>query len=252
MKLMAWIAKDNERVNVGGGLGAFAGGRNVTADSVSGFLGRVYRTMALGLAVTGVVALAVASSPGAMQYLVMNRGIVMVLVIAQFVTVLAFTALLNRVSAAAAAAMFFGYAALSGVTFSTIFLVYTASSIAGTFFITAGAFAGLSAYGYVTKRSLDGLGSFLFMGLIGLVLASVVNIFLGSPAIYWLTTFMGVIVFTGLAAYDTAKLKQLAATNDVSGELGRKAALQGALMLYLDFINLFLMLLRIFGGRRRD
>ena len=249
---MAWIAKDNERVNIGGGLGAFAGGRNVTSDSVSGFLGRVYRTMALGLAVTGVVALAVASSPGAMQFLVMNRGLVMVLVIAQFVTVLAFTALLNRVSAAAAAAMFFGYAALSGVTFSTIFLVYTASSIAGTFFITAGAFAGLSAYGYVTKRSLDGLGSFLFMGLIGLVLASVVNIFLGSPAIYWLTTFMGVIVFTGLAAYDTAKLKQLAATNDVSGELGRKYALQGALMLYLDFINLFLMLLRIFGGRRRD
>src|SRR5579862_7408203 len=101
MKLMAWIAKDNERVNVGGGLGAVSnvGGRNVTADSVSGFLGRVYRTMALGLAVTGVVALAVASSPGAMQYLVMNRGIVMVLVIAQFVTVLAFTGLLNRVSA---------------------------------------------------------------------------------------------------------------------------------------------------------
>jgi FtsH-binding integral membrane protein len=178
----------------------------------------------------------------------------MLLVVAQFVTVLAFTGLINRVSAGAAAAMFFFYAALSGVTFSTIFLVYTASSIAGTFFITAGAFAGLSAYGLLTKRNLDGMGSFMFMGLIGLVIASVVNIFLHSPAVYWLTTFMGVIVFTGLAAYDTAKLKQLAAAQggDLSGEMGRKVALQGALTLYLDFINLFLFLLRIFGGRRRD
>src|SRR6266850_249208 len=112
--------------------------------------------------------------------------------------------------------------------------------------------AGAAAYGAITKRNLDGMGSFLFMGLIGLVLASIVNIFLGSPAIYWLTTFIGVLVFTGLAAYDAAKLKQLAATMDVSGDQGRKAALRGALMLYLDFINLFLMLLRIFGGRRRD
>jgi FtsH-binding integral membrane protein len=254
MDRMAWIARDDERVNVGGGFGARpqAGGRNLTADTTSRFLGQVYRMMALGLGVTGLVALLVASSPGALQFLLMHRGLVMLLVLAQFATVLAFTGLINRVSAGAAAAMFFGYAALSGVTFSTIFLVYTASSIAGTFFITAGAFAGLSAYGLLTKRNLDGMGSFLFMGLIGLVLASVVNIFLHSPAVYWLTTFMGVIVFTGLAAYDTAKLKKLAAANDLSGEMGRKVALQGALTLYLDFINLFLFLLRIFGGRRRD
>jgi uncharacterized protein len=256
MDLMAWIARDDERVNVGGGFGARpqagAGGRNVTADATSRFLGQVYRTMALGLAVTGFIAMLIASSPTALEFLLMHRGIVMLLVVAQFATVLAFTALINRVSAGAAAAMFFGYAALSGVTFSTIFLVYTASSIAGTFFITAGAFAGLSAYGLLTKRKLDGMGSFLFMGLIGLVLASVVNIFLHSPAVYWLTTFMGVIVFTGLAAYDTAKLKQLAAANDLTGDAGRKVALQGALTLYLDFINLFLFLLRIFGGRRRN
>jgi hypothetical protein len=254
---MAWIARDGERVSVGSGFGprAQAGGGSVPADAVSAFLGRVYRMMALGLGVTGLVALLVASSPAAMQFLLANRGILLLLLVAQLVTVFAFTGLVNRVSAGAAAAMFFGYAALSGVTFSTIFLVYTSSSIAGTFFVTAGAFAGLSAYGAVTKRNLDGLGSFLFMGLIGLVLASVVNIFLGSPAIYWLTTFMGVIVFTGLTAYDTAKLKRLAASSSsgqLSGELGRKVALQGALMLYLDFINLFLMLLRIFGGRRRD
>ena len=253
---MAWVARDNERVNVGSGFGAFggarAGGASVSAEVANGFLRRVYRIMALGLAVTGVVALLVASSPAALELFVMNRGVMMLLVIAQLVMVIAFSGLLTRVSAGTAAFMFFAYAALSGVTFSTIFLVYTRASIAGTFFVTAGAFAGLSAYGYLTKRNLDGMGSFLFMGLIGLVLASIVNLFLGSPAIYWLTTFMGVIVFTGLAAYDTAKLKQLASMTDVSGDQGRKAALQGALMLYLDFINLFLMLLRIFGGRRRD
>jgi FtsH-binding integral membrane protein len=249
---MAWIARDNERVNVGSGFGALGGRANVSAEAANTFLGRVYRMMALGLGITGVVALLVASSPAALGFFVMNRGVMMLLIVAQLVTVFAFTSLLGRVSAGTAAAMFFGYAALSGVTFSTIFLVYTSASIAGTFFVTAGAFAGLSAYGAITKRNLDGLGSFLFMGLIGLVLASLVNIFLGSSAIYWLTTFMGVIVFTGLTAYDTAKLKQLAAMTDVSGDHGRKLALQGALMLYLDFINLFLMLLRLFGDRRRD
>jgi FtsH-binding integral membrane protein len=252
---MAWIARDNERVQVGNGsgFGSFSGRANVSAsEATSAFLGRVYRTMALGLGVTGLVALAVASSPAALEFLIMNRGIMMLLVIAQLVTVFAFTSMLGRVRAGTAAAMFFGYAALSGVTFSTIFLIYTSSSIAGTFFVTAGAFAGLSAYGAVTKRNLDSWGSFLFMGLIGLVLASLVGIFFHSPAIYWLTTFMGLIVFTGLTAYDTAKLKQMAAMADVSGENGRKLVLQGALMLYLDFINLFLLLLRLFGDRRRN
>jgi FtsH-binding integral membrane protein len=249
---MAWIARDNERVNVGTGFGELGNRAAASVETTNSFLGRVYRTMALGLGVTGLVAMLVASSPAALEFLIMNRGVMFLLIIAQLVTVFAFTGLLSRISAGAAAAMFFGYAALTGVTFSTIFLVYTHGSIAGTFFVTAGAFAGLSAYGYVTKRRLDGLGSFLFMGLVGLVLASIVNIFLGSPAIYWLTTFMGVIVFSGLAAYDTAKLKQLAAASDVSGDRGRKLALQGALMLYLDFINLFLLLLRLFGDRRRD
>jgi uncharacterized protein len=249
---MAWIARDNERVNVGSGFGELGNRVSASVETTNSFLGKVYRNMALGLGVTGVVALLVASSPGAMEFFIMNRGVMFLMIIAQLVMVFAFTGLLSRVSAGTAAAMFFAYAALTGVTFSTIFLVYTRGSIAGTFFVTAGAFAGLSAYGYVTKRNLDGFGSFLFMGLIGLVLASIVNIFLGSPAIYWLTTFMGVIVFTGLAAYDTAKLKQLAAMSDVSGDRGRKLALQGALTLYLDFINLFLMLLRLFGDRRRD
>jgi hypothetical protein len=222
---------------------------SASVETTNSFLGKVYRNMALGLGVTGIVAMLVASSPAALEFFVMNRGVMFMLIIAQLAMVFAFTGLLSRVSAGTAAVMFFVYAALTGVTFSTIFLVYTHGSIAGTFFVTAGAFAGLSAYGFVTKRNLEGFGSFLF---IGLVLASIVNIFLGSPAIYWLTTFMGVIVFTGLAAYDTAKLKRLAATSDVSGDHGRKLALQGALMLYLDFINLFLMLLRLFGDRRRN
>lgn len=239
-------------MKVGSGLGAYVDARVVPSDDVRTFLGRVYQLMAAGLTVTGVVALLIASNPAALQFIVMNRGLMWGLIIAQFITVVAFSSMLQRVSSATAAAMFFFYAALTGVTFSTIFLIYTSASIAGTFFITAGAFAGLSAYGAVTKRSLDGMGSFLFMGLIGLVLASIVNIFVGSTAIYWLTTFMGVIIFTGLVAYDTNKLKQLAASSDLRGDGLRKMALMGALTLYLDFINLFLFLLRIFGNRRRD
>ncbi len=245
---MAWIAQDGNRV----GTGAFAGTRNHTEDAARAFLGRVYRFMSMGLGVTGVVALLVASSPAALSFLILNRGVFMALIIAQLVMVVAFSSLAQRVSAGTAAAMFFGYAALSGVTFAAIFLIYTAASIGGTFLVTAGMFGGLSAYGAITRRKLDGLGSFLFMGLIGLVIASVVNIFLGSPALYWLTTFMGVIVFTGLTAYDTAKLKALAANLDGGKQRETKLALQGALILYLDFINLFLMLLRLFGGRRRD
>ena len=130
---------------------------------------------------------------------------------------------------------------------------YTAGSIGGTFLVTGGMFAGLSAYGAITRRDLSSLGSFCMMGLLGLVVASVGNLFLGSSALYWLTSFMGVIVFTGLTAYDTAKLKELGTRAQGSGgEASTKAALQGALVLYLDFINLFLMLLRLFGGRRRD
>ena len=243
---MAWIA--NQRSGTGARVAT--AGLSVGTDAVRIFLGRVYRLMALGLAVTGFVALLVASSPGALQFFVLNRGVFFAVIIAQFLTVLAFSAMATRVSAGAASAMFFGYAVLSGITFSTIFLIYTGASIASTFFVTAGAFGGLSAYGAITKRNLDGLGSFAMMGLFGLIIASVVNMFLGSPALNWLTTFMGVLVFTGLTAYDTAKLKNLAAQTDLSGAAGQRVALQGALMLYLDFINLFLSILRLTGRRR--
>lgn len=215
------------------------------------FLQRVYLFMSLGLATTGLVALAIVSSPAALTFIFGNPLVFYGLMIAELLLVMAFAPVAARVSAGAASAMFFGYAALSGVTFSVIFLRYTAGSIGSTFVITGGMFAALSAYGATTKRDLTSLGSFCFMGLIGLVLASIVNIFLGSTMLYWLTTFVGVIVFTGLVAYDTAKLKELGATLD-GRDAVTKGALQGALILYLDFINLFLMLLRVLGGRRRD
>ena len=161
---------------------------------------------------------------------------------------IAFGAVARRVSTAVAAALFFAYAALTGVTFSTIFLVYTSSSIASTFFITAGTFAGLSIFGVVTKRDLSAVGRFAVFALIGLILASVVNIFTQSTGLSWIITYAGVLIFAGLTAYDTQRLKVLFA----SGEGQANLPLLGALTLYLDFINMFLFLLRLFGNRRND
>jgi uncharacterized protein len=217
-------------------------------DAARTFLQRVYFFMSLGLIATGLVAMVVASSPAAMAFVFGTPFVFPGLLVAELLLVMAFSAIAQRVSVQVAGLMFFGYAALSGVTFAAIFLRYTAGSIASTFIVTGGMFASLSLYGVMTKRKLDGLGTFCFMGLVGLILASIVNIFLASPMLYWLTTFAGVIVFTGLTVYDTAKLKQLGASGEAKDT---RIALQGALILYLDFVNLFLMLLRIFGGRRR-
>lgn len=243
---MAWVSSNSTRVGA-----PRAGFRPLSVDASRAFLQRVHLFMSLGLGATGLVALLVASSPAALALVFGNPVVFPVLLVAELGLVLAFGPVAARVSASTAAAMFFSYAALSGVTFSAIFLRYTAGSIGATFLVTGGAFAGLSIYGATTKRDLSSIGSFCVMGLWGLILASIVNIFLGSPMLYWLTTFAGVIVFTGLTAYDTAKLKELGAQAG-DGEAHAKLALQGALVLYLDFINLFLMLLRIFGNRRRD
>jgi len=153
-------------------------------------------------------------------------------------------------SPAVATMVFFIYAGLTGVTFSVLFMIYTASSIASTFFVTAVTFGGMSAYGYMTKRDLSSWGSFLFMGLFGIIIASVVNIFMQSTALYWAVTYAGVLIFVGLTAYDTQKIKRMGASIDSSSDDGRRMAILGALNLYLDFINLFLMLLRIMGNRR--
>lgn len=243
---MAWVTSNPTRV--GAPRTSFG---SLDVEASRSFLQRVHLFMSLGLGTTGLVAALVASSPAAMALVFGNPVIFPVLLVAELVLVLAFAPVAARVSSGTAAAMFFGYAALSGVTFSTIFLRYTAGSIGATFLVTGGMFAGLSIYGATTKRDLSSIGSFCMMGLWGLILGSIVNIFLGSPMLYWLTTFAGVIVFTGLTAYDTAKLKALGAQAG-DGEAHTKLALQGALVLYLDFINLFLMLLRIFGNRRRD
>jgi len=216
-------------------------------EKASDALWVTYRWMTLGLATTGLVALAVAHSPVAADALIGNRILFYVLLFAQLGLVFALSATATRVSTAVASLMFFGYAALTGVTFSTLFLVYTASSIAGTFFVTAGAFAGLSAFGTVTKRDLSAIGRFGLFALIGVILASLANMFFHSSGLQWMITLVGIVLFAGLTAYDTQRLKELF----LRGEASANLPIVGALTLYLDFINMFLFLLRIFG-RRRD
>lgn len=203
----------------------------------------VYGWMGGGLFLTALVALITASSPVLLQAILGNRLLFYALVFGELGLVIAISGAINRISTATASMLFLLYAAINGLTMSTIFVAYTQSSIASTFLVTAGMFGAMSLYGYLTKSDLSSWGSFLFMGLIGVVIASVVNIFLQSPMINWVMSVCGVIVFTGLTAYDTQKIKQM-------GDSGRKGAILGALTLYLDFINMFLLLLRFFGNRR--
>ena len=220
-----------------------------TVKGRSSFLPRVYNWMTAGLALTAVVALFTASSP-ALQKVVFGNSIVFYgLIIAELGVVVVLSAAVRRLSAATASVLFLLYSVLSGVTFASIFYLYTSSSIASTFFVSAGTFGAMSLYGYTTKRDLTSWGSFFFMGLIGFILATVVNIWLHSEMIYWITTYLGVFIFVGLTAYDTQKIKAIAHSG-LSGEDRQKAAILGALALYLDFINLFLMMLRLFGRRR--
>jgi FtsH-binding integral membrane protein len=207
---------------------------------------QVYAWMGAGLLLTALLALVTISSPALLQVVVGNRLVMYGLMFGELGLVFVLSGAIDRLSAFTATMLFLLYSALNGVTLSIIFLVYTADSIASTFLVTATMFGAMSAYGYLTRRDLTSWGSFLFMGLIGVVIASLVNIFLQNSAVSWVVSAIGVIVFTGLTAYDTWKLKVLAA----AGVTGRKPAILGALTLYLDFINLFLMLLR-FAGRRR-
>jgi len=216
------------------------------SQAARAFMAGVYRWMMFGLGVTGLVAWYMASNPQLLMR-IMASGWVWGLFIAQLGLVIALSSAVNRLSFGVAALLFLGYAALTGVTFGTIFYVYTSGSIASTFFVTAGAFAGLSFYASTTKRDLSGLSTFLFMGLIGVVIASVVQAFWPSPMLSFVTACAGVVVFAGLTAYDTQRIRAMYVQTG-----GSVAALSilGALKLYLDFINLFLMLLRLFGSRR--
>ena len=215
--------------------------------SQNSLIRQVYAWMGAGLALTSLLALVTVSSPALLNAVVGNRLLFYGLILGELGLVFVLSGAIARLSATAATLLFLGYSALNGVTLSVIFLVYTADSIASTFVITAGMFGAMSAYGYLTRRDLTSWGSFLFMGLIGVEIASLVNIFLHSTAVSWVVSAIGVIVFTGLTAYDTWKIKALA----TQGVGGRKPAILGALTLYLDFINLFLMLLRFAGDRRR-
>ena len=204
------------------------------------------------LALTGFVAFYVSTNETILKLIMSNSLILFGLIIAQLGLVFSIAGMVNRMNAVTATALFVIYAALNGVLFSFIFLAYTHASIFSTFFVCAGTFLACSIYGWTTKRDLTSLGGFLFMGLIGIIIASVVNWFIRSSAMSMIVSYIGVFVFVGLTAYDTQKIKNMAMAQPagLDGAVIRKGAILGALSLYLDFINLFLMLLRIFGQSR--
>jgi uncharacterized protein len=208
---------------------------------------RVYNYMAAGLALTGVVAYGAVAS--GFYQTIYGTPLVYVVIFAPFAFVLALSFGISRMSLGAAQLTFWGFAAVMGLSLASIFLIYTHTSIARVFFITAGTFAGMSLYGYTTQRDLTGIGSFLIMGLWGIIIAGVVNMFLASSALYFATSVIGVVIFVGLTAYDTQRIRNMYYEADGDVLTGKKA-IMGALSLYLDFINLFLLLLRFFGDRR--
>lgn len=207
----------------------------------------VYNYMVGGLAVTGVVAYFVSTSATLMQT-IYGTPLAWVVMLAPIGFVLFFSFRINKMSVVAAQAVFWAFSAAMGLSLSYIFAVYTGASIARVFFITAGTFAAMSLYGYTTKRDLTAWGSFLFMGLIGIIIASLVNLFIQSSALQFAVSVIGVLVFVGLTAYDTQKIKETYLESDGAALMAKKA-IMGALNLYLDFINLFIMLLRLFGNR---
>jgi uncharacterized protein len=220
---------------------------------------RVYNYMTAGVALTGLVAwlaysAAVVQGGAGLEltpfgHAIFQSPLMWVLVLAPLGLVMLLSFGINRLSAGTALALFFVYAGLLGLSLASIFLVYTGASITRVFFISAATFGAMSLYGYTTQRDLTGVGSFLFMGLIGIIIASLVNIFLQSSGLYWVISVIGVLIFVGLTAYDTQSIKEIYSPMDDGTIAGRKAVM-GALRLYLDFINLFLMLLRLFGDRR--
>jgi FtsH-binding integral membrane protein len=226
--------------------GAFP--RTAAVDQVSEFLRAVYGWMAAGLAITAATAWIVAGSPALVAAVFGNRLLFWALVIAQLGIVFTLAARVHRLAPGTAALLFVAYSGLTGVTLSVILLAFTGESIATTFVVTAGTFGALAVYGTLTRRSLEGFGQVLFMGLVGVVLASIVGIFWRNDAFQFVLSFIGVIVFAGLAAYDAQRLKAMAAATP-SGAVGSYAVV-GALALYLDFVNLFLFLLRFTGNRR--
>jgi len=225
-------------------------GLDAIAAEQQRFMVRVYNWMTTGLAFTGLVAFLIADSPSLSGVIFGNPIVPLILFVAQIGLVFWLAARVMQMSVQQAMGVFILYAALMGVTFSAVFLTYTAASITSTFLVTAGTFGAMSLYGYTTKKDLTAWGSFLFMGLIGIILASVVNLFMASSTLSWVITYAGVLIFVGLTAYDTQKIKEMNILGNEGTDEDTKEAIRGALTLYLDFINLFLMLLRIMGDRR--
>ena len=240
--------------------GQVSAGQATAADIDVGlreYMLKVYNLMASGLALTGIVAYFSANTPANLNMLytagdggmLQPTGLAYLVMFSPLAFVLALSFGINKMQASTAQAVFWGFAAVMGLSLASIFLVYTGASIARVFFITAGTFAGMSLYGYTTKRDLTGMGSFLMMGLIGIIIAMIVNMFMQSSAMHFVISVVGVLIFIGLTAYDTQKIKNMYLQAD-GAEVMSKKAIMGALTLYLDFINLFLMLLRLFGDRR--
>ncbi len=221
-------------------------------EASSLFLAKVFYWMAIGLALTGVAAFLVVSSAAAQQLIFANKLVFYGLIFGELGLVIYLSARIQKLSAQAATGLFIAYSVLNGATLSAIFFIYTTSSIAVTFFVAGGMFAAMAIYGTVTKKDLTSMGSFMFMGLIGIIIASVVNLFMQSAMISWVVSAIGVVVFTGLTAYDVQKLQNIGTSGIMEGgeTAIRKGAIMGALALYLDFINLFLSLLRLMGDRR--
>jgi len=213
------------------------------------FLLNVYNWMAMGLAITGVIAYAISRS-SFVEVLYSNPMLLFGIIILQLAVVFGMTFAINKIPAGVAIGAFFLYSALTGLTMSAIFLIYTGASIASTFFICAAMFGAVSVFGYTTKMDLSKFGTYFFMALIGLIIASVVNIFLNSSTLNWIISYAGVIIFVGLTAYDTQRIKKMSQSTDFDTDAGKKSAAIGALMLYLDFINMFMFLLRILGNRK--
>jgi FtsH-binding integral membrane protein len=210
----------------------------------------LYMQMSAALTITGLVAYFLSQSQAYIDMLVNHSGMMWIILIAQIGIVILLSSRLHKMSMTTATILFILYSAITGVTFGSIFLAYSMSDIIATFFVTAGTFFVTSLVGYITRMDLSKLGSVLYMLLIGLVIATVVNIFLGSSGLYMICTYLGVIIFVGLTAYDTQRIKNMFNEYGSADENGQKLALMGALMLYLDFINLFIYLLRIIGGGR--
>jgi hypothetical protein len=222
------------------------------AQAATIFLAKVFNWMAIGLGITAIVAFLVANSAQAQNLIFGNKILFYGLILGELGMVIYLSARISHISASRATFLFLAYSALNGATLSAILLLYTATSVASTFITAAGMFGTMAIYGTVTKKDLSGLGSFMFMGLIGMIIASVVNIFMGSSMVSWVISAIGVVVFTGLTAYDVQKISRFGSGGIMdSGETAiKKGAIMGALTLYLDFINLFLSLLRLMGDRR--